>query len=345
MNQCVGKMLAKPHYGKLQREQLSSLDCVRYRYEVIRHPLVRDVLKVQDTIMLAIRDFLHAKGFAEILAPIIGPVSDPGIRGAKQASIDYYGVEYKLMSSMILYKQMAICAIERIYSLSPNIRLEPVETVSTGRHLSEFRQIDLEAAHATYRDAMKLAEGLLCYVIKIVILKRRQELGALGRTLQVPSLPFKRIKYKDALEKVNSIGYRMEFGEEIPWDAEAEISRQYPEPFFITDYPVGARGFYYLEHKGRPGFLRDFDLIYPEGYGEAASGGEREHRYERIVSRMRLTGEDPLNYGWYIKMLKKGIPPSTGFGIGVERLTRYICGLEKVWEATPFPKVPGVISP
>lgn len=307
--------------------------------------MLRDVLKVQDTIMLAISDFLHEKDFTEILAPIIGPVTDPGIRGAKQASIDYYGVEYKLMSSMILYKQMAICAIERIYSLSPNIRLEPVATVITGRHLTEFRQIDLEVAQATYHDAMTLAEELLCHVTKIVLVKRKRELEAMGRTLRVPSLPFKRIKYEEALVNLNSIGYRMEFGNEIPWDAEAKISRQYSEPFFITDYPADARGFYYLEHKDRPGFLRDFDLIYPEGYGEAASGGEREHRYERIVSRMRSTGEDPSKYGWYIKMLKKGIPPSAGFGIGVERLTRYICGMKKVWEATPFPKVPGVISP
>jgi len=307
--------------------------------------LLRDVLKTQDTIMSAIRDFLHEKDFTEILAPIIGPVSDPGIRSAKQVSIDYYGVEYKLMSSMILYKQMAICAIERIYSLSPNIRLEPVATIATGRHLSEFRQMDLEVAHATYHDTMGLAEELLCYVTKIVLMQREEELEALGRTLSVPSLPFKRIEYKDALRKVNSIGHRIQFGNEIPWDAEAEISRQYPEPFFITDYPAHARGFYYLEHEDRPGFLRDFDLIYPEGYGEAASGGEREHTYERIISRMRSTGEDPARYGWYIRMLKKGIPPSAGFGIGLERLTRYLCGLEKVWEATPFPKVPGVISP
>ncbi|HDM05663.1 MAG TPA: hypothetical protein ENG34_00100, partial [Candidatus Aenigmarchaeota archaeon] len=123
------------------------------------------------------------------------------------------------------------------------------------------------------------------------------------------------------------------------------ISLSQEEPFFITDYPKEARGFYYIEHEEKPGFLKDFDLLYPEGYGEAVSGGEREYRYEKVTERMKETGEDPRKYSWYLDMLKYGIPKSAGFGIGLERLTRYICGLEKIWEATPFPKLPGIFSP
>jgi asparaginyl-tRNA synthetase len=91
--------------------------------------------------------------------------------------------------------------------------------------------------------------------------------------------------------------------------------------------------------------LRDFDLFYPGGYGEAISGAEREYTFHKVASRMKSGGEDPSDYKWYLDMLKEGTTPSAGFGIGVERLTRYICGLDHIWEAVPFPKVPGVISP
>jgi len=112
------------------------------RYREIREPWMRWMLRVQDEALSALRDFLRGEGFIEILAPIIGPVTDPGIRGAKQVSIDYYGERFKVMSSMILYKQMAATALGRIFALSPNIRLEPLEALYTGRHLAEFRQLD-----------------------------------------------------------------------------------------------------------------------------------------------------------------------------------------------------------
>jgi asparaginyl-tRNA synthetase len=149
-------------------KDLSSLDSVKPRYITIKHPKTMAILRIQDEILTAIRDFLRREGFVEILAPIIGPVTDPGIRGAKQVLIDYYGSEFRLMSSMILYKQMAISSLGKIFSLSPNIRVELPETLKTGRHLAEFRQIDIEEAFATYEDAMHLAEKIIVYTVKDV---------------------------------------------------------------------------------------------------------------------------------------------------------------------------------
>ena len=303
------------------------------------------VLKIQDEILSGIRDFLRNEGFLEVLAPIIGPVTDPGIRGAKQVAIDYYGAPFKVMSSMILYKQMAVRSLRKMFALSPNIRLEPVESRVTGRHLAEFRQVDVEQAEATYRDVMCLAERLLHYVCQKITGKFGEELRQLNRTLRVPKVPFKVFTYQEALELLHSEGFNVEYGKEIPWKEEKTVSAMFEEPFFIMDYPVTARGFYDKEDSNSPGILRDFDLIYPEGFGEAASGGEREHTYKGVIKRMQLTGEDPAKYGWYLEMLKDGVCPSAGFGIGVERLTRWICGLKAVWEAVPFPKVPGIISP
>jgi asparaginyl-tRNA synthetase len=303
------------------------------------------VLRIQAALGAAIREYLDGEGFTELLPPIIGPVTDPGIRGAKQATIDFYGREYKVMSSAILYKQMMAASLGRVYFFSPNVRLEPLETATTGRHLVEFVQVDVEEAGATVEDAMCRAEGLVAHVHDVARTRLRDELAASGRSLNGASVPFRRLAYEEALEVLSARGRDVPYGVEIPWADEELLSREFREPFFIVDYPRGARGFYDREHPDRPGILRDFDLLYPEGYGEAISGAEREHEYAKVIARLRETGENPSKYEWYLDMLREGIPPSSGFGIGVERLTRYVCGLDAVWDARPYPKVAGVFSP
>ena len=329
----------------MKSPDLGSLESVRLRYRAIRQPKMKLVLKVQDQILTSLRDFLRNEGFLEILAPIIGPATDPGIRGAKQASIQYYGEPFKIMSSMILYKQMMIASFEKVFALSPNIRFEPLESAKTGRHLVEFRQLDLEMVYKSYEDAMNLAEGMLRSIVRDVRENCSEELAGLGRELKEEYGPFKRLTHKQAVELLRSNGYQVSYEEEIPWDAEVALSALHEEPFFIYDYPLLSRGFYDREDPNRPGILRDFDMLYPEGYGEAISGGEREHTYDGVLKRMKLTGVNPDEYGWYLQMLRERVPHSVGFGIGVERLTRWICGLETIWEAVPFPKVPGIVSP
>jgi asparaginyl-tRNA synthetase len=315
------------------------------RYRDIKRPEMRAVMRVQDEILSALRDHLRGIGFLEILAPIIGPATDPGIRGAQQVSFDYYGTKFKVMSSMILYKQMAVNSFDRIFALSPNIRLEPDETIETGRHLTEFRQLDLEVARASYFDVMEIGEGMVTYVVKRVKANCSDELDVLGRELKTPKLPFKKITHRDAVELLREKGFEVKQGEEISWEAEATLSKCFGDFFWLIDYPKTARGFYDREDEEHPGVLRDFDLFYPEGYGEAVSGGEREIAYEKVVARMLSTGEVPETYRWYLEMLREGTTPSAGFGIGVERFTRYVCGREYIWESVPFPKVPGVVSP
>jgi len=322
-----------------------SLESITRRHLIIKNAKFRCILKIQDTILSSIRNFLRNEGFIEILAPIIGPCTDPGIRGAKQLIIDYYGSKFKVMSSMILYKQMVIRCYPKIFSLSPNIRIEPLETIHTKRHLTEFRQIDIEVAYAKYDEMMRLGERMLQNVINCVLEECSQELKSLGRIIEPPKIPFKRYTYDEIINLLKNMGYNVNYGSEIPWEAEEAVSLLNDSPFWIVNYPITARGFYYLECEEKPGILKDFDLIYPEGYGEAISGGEREYRYDRVVERMKNSGENLSDYEWYLELLKDGVPPSAGFGIGVERLTRYICGLDAIWDAVPFPKVAGIISP
>ncbi|MFL6136574.1 MAG: asparagine synthetase A [Frankiaceae bacterium] len=317
--------------------------------EHLSAPITRSVLRVQHRMLVATRDFLCSRGFTEILPPIIGPVTDPGARGAKQVDVDYYGHRYKLMTSAILYKQASLTAFDKIFCIAPNVRLEPLETASTSRHLAEFHQIDVEVADASRDDITRLIEGLVKHVVRAVIEHAPDELDALGRDVSafadLLSEPFERRTHADAVNDLLGMGHPQNPDAEINWDGEATLSRKASRPFFLTDYPKGSRGFYDRESRERPGYLRNFDLLAPEGYGELCSGSERENDYATIISRMRETGENPAKYGWYLKMMKDGIPPSAGFGIGLERFTRYVAGLHSVWQASAYPKVPGVATP
>ncbi len=317
--------------------------------EHLASPLTRTVLTIQHQMLTAVREYLREQGFTELLAPIIGPVTDPGARGAKQIDVDYYGHRYKLMTSVILYKQASLTMFDKIFCIAPNVRLEPLETASTSRHLAEFHQIDVEMANASREQIMALAEGVVGHAMRRVAAEFAGELDRLG--LDVAMLtgpaagPFGRRSHADAVAELHSMGHSQNPDAEINWVGEAILSREATRPFFITDYPKGSRGFYDKENPDRPGVLRNFDLIAPEGYGELCSGSERENDYATIIARIRETGENPAKYGWYLEMLRDGIPGSAGFGIGVERLTRYIAGIDSVWEASAYPKVPGVATP
>ncbi|MHA1596282.1 MAG: asparagine synthetase A [Candidatus Asgardarchaeia archaeon] len=315
-----------------------------YRYRILSDEKVKAILRIQDKLFGIFRRFFEEEGFIQVLPPIIGPTTDPGIRGAKQVEFDYYGKKFKLMSSMIIYKQMLVGVFDKVYSFSPNIRLEPLGSIKTRRHLTEFFQVDWEAREWSYKDAMRLGERMLNYIISKVKKLCREELEILSREIRVPK-SYKVYTYAEVLELLKELGYEVSYGKEIPWDAEEAISRVHDEPFWVVDYPVGSRGFYYLEDPERPGILRTMDLIYPDGFGEAISGGEREYRYERVVELMKKEGLSLSEYGWYLEMLKERPIPSAGFGIGFERLTRYLSGVREIYLCGPFTKLPGVYSP
>lgn len=308
----------------------------------------RAVLRVQNRILAVARNFLTDRGFTELLPPVIGPVTDPGIRGSKQVDVDFYGHRYKLMTSAILYKQASLLAFDKIFCIAPNVRLEPLETAVTHRHLVEFHQIDVEIRDGRREDAMRLAEELVSHTAAVAR-GLRSELEVLERDpdafRDVVAGAFDRVTHRAATTDLNELGHPQDPAAEIDWQGEEILSAKASRPFFVIDYPKGSRGFYDREDPDRPGILRNFDLIAPEGYGELASGSEREHDYAALVTRMRETGENPAKYGWYLDLARRGIPPSAGFGLGLERFTRYLTGRAAVWQAAAYPKLPGVVSP
>jgi asparaginyl-tRNA synthetase len=309
----------------------------------------RAMLGIQQTALAATREYLREQGFAELLPPIIGPVTDPGGRGSKQVDVDYYGRRYKLMTSAILYKQASLLTFDKIFYIAPNIRLEPLETATTGRHLAEFHQIDVEMAGASRAQIMTVAEQLLMHVVDRVSVENAAQLDSLGQDAQtlraILGEPFDRRPHNAVTAELIAAGHPQSPDAEIDWLGERLLSEASARPFFVVDYPKGSRGFYDREDPDSPGILQNFDLVLPGGYGELCSGSEREYEYGRIVARIRETAENPAKYGWYLKLVREGIPASSGFGMGVERLTRYLAGLDSIWQASAYPKIPGLVSP
>ena len=300
--------------------------------EHLSSPVTRSVLTIQRGMLTATREFLTGRGFMEVLPPVIGPVTDPGARGAKQVDVDYYGHRYKLMTSAILYKQASLTAFDKIFCIAPNVRLEPLETASTDRHLAEFHQIDVEAADTSRGEIMRLVEELVGHVVERVVTALPEEFERLGRDVGalagLRAGPFDRQVTLDVVAELRDLGHDQSPDAEIDWVGEAMVSRKAAQPFFITDYPKGSRGFYDRENLERPGFLRNFDLIAPEGYGELCSGSERENDYATVITRMRETGENPAKYGWYLaddaggNAVQRGFRPRPGAVHAVRRGSR-----------------------
>jgi len=280
-------------------------------------------LEVNTIVRGEMKKFLDRNGFIEINPVIISPISDPLNHPVKDPVIDYYGNKYRLTKSMIFHKQLSMVFFEKIYSFSPNIRIEPIDRSKTGRHLAEFTQLDLEVRNAKREDVMAIGEKMINHVIKVV--KEKIDRSMLNPDLKVYKRPFKRISYKDAKEN---------YGD----DFETLLSKEAREPFWIIDIPLEAREFYDKETYPGSGILRDMDLIYPLGYGEAISGGEREYEYERIVDRIRKKGQTLEEFELLLEASKRGLYPSAGFGIGIERFVRFIRGMNDIRETTLFPK-------
>ncbi|MHA1610008.1 MAG: asparagine synthetase A [Candidatus Njordarchaeales archaeon] len=311
------------------------------RFLFLSSPVYRSTFRIQAVILKATRDFLYSKGFIELLAPVIAPVTDPGIREAREFSVEFYREKGVLVTSAILYKLAGLKIHDKIFYIATNVRKEPVKLSEFSSSLAEFRQIDIEVAHASREDVMRLSEDLLIYIIGRVKKECKEELESLGRELKIPHKPFRILTFEEALRISSEAGYGTDESGELSKQAEEYLSRIHKEPFWIIDYPPQVRGFYYRKEGDK---LRDMDLIYPGGFGEAASGGEREIDPLKVRERMLETGVDPRRYLWFFELLYSGIPKCAGIGFGVERLTRYITGLRDIIDAIPFPKAPGYLG-
>ncbi|MFH1750854.1 MAG: asparagine synthetase A [Candidatus Micrarchaeota archaeon] len=285
------------------------------------------ILRVQSAVMQEVHDYMHENGMLQLMPVMISPITDPLNHSVLDGEISYYGEKLQLTKSMILHKQLSLLgARDGIYVVSPNVRLEKKERGSTGRHLLEFTQVDFELKGKKVADVMAFVERLLGRIYARVSKDCASDLSILGRSLKSPVFP---------LKVYDSIALKRMLGP----DWEGSISKSASDPIWVTNHE---REFYDKEDPSRPNTYLNYDLIYPEGFGEALSGAEREHGHGQILERMRRNRMDLRPYCAYLDVAKAGLlPPSAGAGFGVERLVRYLCGARHIEEVAPFAKVPG----
>ena len=310
------------------------------RHLSIRGPKAIAAMRIRAEVVGAAFDYFREKGYQLISAPTLVQTAVEG--GSTLFSVDYFDKKMNLSQSAQFYEEAALPALEKVWIFQPAFRAEKSKTP---KHLTEFWMIESEQAFADQSDNMKVQEELLSKMVSRVIEFRRAELKILGRTLSQPRVPFPRITYDEALSEAKRKGFSLEWGDDISTEAERAVSLSQETPFFITDYPLSARSFYHMTYRDRPKITRSADLIAPEGVGELATGGQRIHDYTELLSRIESQDLPPESFSWYLELRKYGMPPHSGFGIGVERTTRWIAGLRHIRSASLFPRTLSRISP
>lgn len=284
--------------------------------------------KVQTEALMAIHEFLYQANLIQLMPVILSPITDPLSHPVHEAHIEYLGQRFQLTKSMIFHKQIAIATLDvnGIYIMSPNVRLELNDLKNSGKHLIEFTQLDIELKEATSNDFMSLTEDLIIYIFSRVKDSCKKELEASDIDIHIPRRPF---------NVFSSLNLEEEYGS----DYGLKISLHEKDPFWITDFE---REFYDKEDPERKGHYINYDLFYPEGFGEALSGGERDYQYEILLRKLNERKQDQKQFEAYLRKSKQGVlVPSAGGGLGIERLVRFLTKRKHIKDVSLFPKVPG----
>ena len=310
------------------------------RHLSIRGPKAIATMRIRAEVIGAAFDYFRENGFQLISGPTFVQAAVEG--GSTLFSVDYFGKKANLSQSAQFYEEAALPALQKVWIFQPAFRAEKSKTA---KHLTEFWMIEAEQAFADQQENMRVQEGLLSKMVQRVLERRQADLKTLGRTLEQPKVPFPRMTYDEAREIAEKKGHGFEWGEDLPTEAERAISLTQDSPFFVTDYPLSARSFYHMTYPGRPKVTMSADLLAPEGVGELATGGQRIHEYGQLMERIANQDLPTESFSWYLELRKFGMPPHSGFGIGVERSTRWIAGLKHIRSASLFPRTVSRISP
>jgi len=304
----------------------------------MRNQKTASIFKLRHYVLEILRKTLAEKKFIEITTPkIIGSASEGG---ANLFSLDYFGKTAYLAQSPQLYKEQMTIGLERVYEISNFYR---AENSHTGRHLSEFTSVDIEAAFMDYNDVMNILESLVMEVYKITSEKCKKEQESIGHVIEIPKAPFERITYTHVIDELKKAGEKIEFGDDLLDSHLRIIGKNHPGFYFLTDWPMKLKPFYIREKDEDPKLSRSFDLQY--GYLELSSGGTRLHNPETLKSRLKEQGLDPTQFADHLQTFDWGMPPHSGWGMGLDRLMTTLIGIDNVREVVLYPRDPDRLSP
>jgi len=314
-----------------------------FRHLWIRSPRQTAILKVRAEVIKACRDFLDERGFTLTDTPIFTPSAVEGI--ATLFETPYFGDKAFLTQSGQLYVEATIASFGKVYCFGPTFR---AERSKTPRHLTEFWMVEPEMAFFTFEDNLRLQEEMVTYIVKSILLKTSRELEVLKRDtkpLKKVEPPFDRISYTEAIEMLQKGRYRIEWGEDLGAPHEKFISLKFEKPVFVHRYPARVRAFYMQPDPNDPKLALCADLMAPEGYGEIIGGSERIYDLKLLEQRIEEFGLPKKAYEWYLDLRRYGSVPHSGFGLGIERTTMWVCKLKHIRETIPFPRTMRRIYP
>jgi len=316
---------------------------MEHRHLWVRSQRQASILRVRAEIIKAVRDYFDERGFTLTDPPILTPAACEGT--STLFPVDYFDEQAYLTQSGQLYIEATAMALGKVYSFGPTFRAEKSKT---RRHLTEFWMVEPEIAYAELDDLMDLAEGLISFVVKRCLERRRADLVAIGRDiskLEKIEAPFPRISYDDAVKNLQEghakgvLEAKFEWGGDLGSPDETYLSAQFDKPVMVHRYPAKVKAFYMEPDPQRPELALCVDVLAPEGYGEIIGGSQRMASHELLVQRIHEHGLPEEAFKWYLDLRKYGSVPHAGFGMGIERAVAWICGLEHVRETIPFPRM------
>ncbi|HEX9425126.1 MAG TPA: asparagine--tRNA ligase [Pyrinomonadaceae bacterium] len=315
-----------------------------HRHLWLRSRRQHAILKVRHTVVKAVRDFLDNDGFTLADAPIFTPAACEGTTTLFE--VDYFeGEKAYLTQSGQLYNEATAAALGKVYCFGPTFRAEKSKT---RRHLTEFWMVEPEMAYATLDDVMSLSERMLSYIAARVLETRGEELKTLERDpakLEAIVPPFPRLHYDDAVKFLQeghasgALETRFEWGGDFGAPDESFLSAKYEKPVMVHHYPAAVKAFYMARDPERNELALGVDVLAPEGYGEVIGGGERATSLEFLKEQIALHELPQEAFEWYLDLRRYGSVAHAGFGMGIERCTAWMCGIEHIRETIPFPRM------
>ncbi|MFX1469404.1 MAG: asparagine--tRNA ligase, partial [Promethearchaeota archaeon] len=308
------------------------------RHLWIRSRKLNAILKIRHTVVGAIHEFFRNHGYYEFDAPIFQPTQSEG--GATLFEVKYFDDITYLSQTWQLYAEAAIFSLGKIYNMGPTFRAEKSKT---SRHLAEFWMAEMEAAWVQLDEVTEVAKDEIRFIVKQVLKYNRKELEILERDIKLlehyAEAEYPTIKYSEALNILNT-KYKMKvpWGKDLRTLEETKIADHFKVPVVVTHYPTEIMGFYKPPSEENPKEALCFDMLAPEGYCEIIGGSERSLLVDDMIKRLENDGEDPKNYQWYFELRRFGSVPHSGYGLGVERVVMWLCGIDNIKDSIPFPR-------
>jgi asparaginyl-tRNA synthetase len=308
------------------------------RHLWIRTERQQSILRVRHEIINAVRDHLNTQGFILADTPIFTPAACEGTTTLFPAQYFDDTTAYLTQSGQ-LYNEANAMALGRVYCFGPTFRAEKSKT---RRHLTEFWMVEPEIAYADLDEVMRVAEELVVAVVQRVLERRARELKALERDttrLEAVKAPFPRITYDDAVQRLQAQDLPIQWGGDFGGPDETALAQMFDRPVMVHRYPSAIKAFYMKPDPQRPELALGVDVLAPEGYGEIIGGGERLADLDLLLARIKEHNLPQEAFEWYLDLRRYGSVPHGGFGMGIERVVAWICGLEHVRETIPYPRM------